>query len=69
MTFTKNAPTTMSRPARKFTRVPPELSLTVGRDGNYHDLGLSMGRSFRVGWGPGGTIAHIGTLCGVSQRR
>lgn len=26
------------------------------------DAGLLMGQSFRVGWGPGGTLAHVGSF-------
>lgn len=36
----------------------------MGHEASYVDSGLSMGRSFRVGWGPGGTLAHSGSLSG-----
>ncbi|KZT33716.1 hypothetical protein SISSUDRAFT_1122717 [Sistotremastrum suecicum HHB10207 ss-3] len=52
------------RPARKYAKVTPQVSLTAGHEGSLVDLGLSMSRSFRVSWGPGGTLAHFGTICG-----
>lgn len=36
----------------------------TGNEDAIVDAGLSMGRSFRVGWGPGGTIVHLGSICG-----
>ncbi|XP_019852669.1 PREDICTED: nuclear pore complex protein Nup98-Nup96 isoform X2 [Amphimedon queenslandica] len=30
--------------------------------GYHRDAGASLGRSFRVGWGPGWTLAHVGQL-------
>ncbi|GAB2302371.1 hypothetical protein Dimus_036385 [Dionaea muscipula] len=33
---------------------------------NIVDAALFMGRSFRVGWGPGGFLVHAGTLVGCS---
>ena len=32
------------------------------------DQGLYLGRSFRVGWGPGGTLVHLGELCGPGSK-
>ncbi|CDO77082.1 hypothetical protein BN946_scf184473.g26 [Trametes cinnabarina] len=52
------------RPSRKYARVDSSASVFVGREGAYIDAGLSLGRSFRVGWGPGGTLVHLGELCG-----
>lgn len=38
-----------------------------GMEGYVIDAGLALGRSFRVGWGPGGTLVHLGSLCGPSS--
>ena len=35
-----------------------------GKENLYRDAGLAFGRSFRVGWGPGGTLVHLGQICG-----
>ena len=48
------------RPTRKFTRVLGAQSVSTGHEGLYVDAGLAFGRSFRVSWGPGGQLAHIG---------
>ncbi|SGY85171.1 BQ5605_C009g05743 [Microbotryum silenes-dioicae] len=48
------------RPYRKYTRVPLDRSITKGKEGNLVDLGLALGRSFRVGWSPTGQIFHLG---------
>ncbi|SCZ98321.1 BZ3500_MvSof-1268-A1-R1_Chr3-2g06294 [Microbotryum saponariae] len=48
------------RPYRKYTRVPLDRSITKGKEGNLVDLGLALGRSFRVGWSPTGQIVHLG---------
>lgn len=55
------------RPSRKYARVESSASAFVGREGAYVDAGLASGRSFRVGWGPGGVLAHLGDLCGPSS--
>ncbi|RDX47214.1 hypothetical protein OH76DRAFT_1354468 [Lentinus brumalis] len=52
------------RPSRKYARVESSASAFVGRESAYVDAGLALGRSFRVGWGPGGTLVHLGQLCG-----
>lgn len=41
----------------------PEYSKSemYNKQGLIRDAALYMGRSFRVGWGPGWTIAHCGT--------
>ncbi|KAI9069844.1 hypothetical protein FKP32DRAFT_1586561 [Trametes sanguinea] len=52
------------RPSRKYARVDSSASAFAGREGAYIDAGLALGRSFRVGWGPGGTLVHLGELCG-----
>ncbi|KAI0696840.1 nuclear protein 96-domain-containing protein [Cytidiella melzeri] len=51
------------RPSRKYARVESSASAVAGHEGALIDCGLSFGRSFRVGWGPGGTLAHLGSLC------
>ncbi|KAM9846701.1 nuclear pore complex protein Nup98-Nup96 isoform 2-T2 [Aulostomus maculatus] len=40
--------------------VPLKESVTQGKEGLLMDAGLFVGRSFRVGWGPGWTLAHCG---------
>ncbi|EJF57390.1 hypothetical protein DICSQDRAFT_157411 [Dichomitus squalens LYAD-421 SS1] len=55
------------RPSRKYARVESSASAFVGREGAYVDAGLALGRSFRVGWGPGGLLLHLGELCGPSS--
>ncbi|RPD56020.1 hypothetical protein L227DRAFT_509201 [Lentinus tigrinus ALCF2SS1-6] len=52
------------RPSRKYARVESSASAFVGRENAYVDAGLALGRSFRVGWGPGGRLVHLGELCG-----
>ncbi|ORY52187.1 nuclear protein 96-domain-containing protein [Leucosporidium creatinivorum] len=49
------------RPYRTYTRVPLSSSITNSKEGNLVDLGLALGRSFRVGWGPKGEIVKLGT--------
>ncbi|KAH7910133.1 nuclear protein 96-domain-containing protein [Hygrophoropsis aurantiaca] len=56
------------RPSRKYARVESSASVIAGTEGALVDAGLALGRSFRVGWGPGGTIAYMGTLCGPSEQ-
>lgn len=51
------------RPSRKYARVDQSDSAVNGNDGAVVDAGLAFGRSFRVGWGPGGTLVHLGALC------
>ncbi|EPQ60401.1 hypothetical protein GLOTRDRAFT_135098 [Gloeophyllum trabeum ATCC 11539] len=51
------------RPVRKFTRISTSESTVLGKESLRADAGLALGRSFRVGWGPGGKLAHVGTLC------
>jgi hypothetical protein len=36
-------------------------SLTHGKEAEVIDAGLFLGRSFRVGWGPGGVLFHSGS--------
>ena len=51
------------RPTRKYARVESSASSVTGTEGAFVDAGLAFGRSFRVGWGPGGTLVHLGALC------
>lgn len=55
------------RPTRKYARVESSASAVNGMEGYVIDAGLALGRSFRVGWGPGGTLVHLGSLCGPSS--
>lgn len=55
------------RPSRKYARVDIKSSIVNGTEGAYIDAGLSMGRSFRVGWAPGGQLVHLGSLCGPAS--
>jgi hypothetical protein len=67
----------ISRPAfapifdGKYTEaiIPLTKSVVTGQEGSHADAGLALGRSFRVGWGPGGTIVHLGTLCGPTEAK
>ncbi|TEB34188.1 hypothetical protein FA13DRAFT_1729669 [Coprinellus micaceus] len=54
------------RPSRKYARVDVASSISKDKEGAYVDAGLAFGRSFRVGWGPGGKLAHSGAICGLS---
>ncbi|KAJ6591833.1 nuclear protein 96-domain-containing protein [Mycena vulgaris] len=54
------------RPSRKYARVESSQSAVIGHEAALVDAGLAFGRSFRVGWGPGGTLVHPGTLCAPS---
>ncbi|KAJ7460571.1 nuclear protein 96-domain-containing protein [Mycena latifolia] len=54
------------RPSRKYARVESSESAVTGNEAALVDAGLAFGRSFRVGWGPGGTLVHPGTLCAPS---
>ncbi|XP_059349467.1 nuclear pore complex protein Nup98-Nup96 isoform X6 [Ammospiza nelsoni] len=48
--------------------VPLERSITYGKGKLLMDMGLFMGRSFRVGWGPNWTLANCGDqLSGSSE--
>ncbi|KAF9055178.1 hypothetical protein BDZ89DRAFT_1055784 [Hymenopellis radicata] len=55
-------------PSRKYARVSTTSSVFKGHDEVSVDAGLSFGRSFRVGWGPGGIIAHLGALTAPSNK-
>ncbi|KIJ61588.1 hypothetical protein HYDPIDRAFT_42554 [Hydnomerulius pinastri MD-312] len=56
------------RPSRKFARVETSASAVAGNEDALVDAGLALGRSFRVGWGPNGTLVHLGQLCGPSSQ-
>ncbi|RKP25440.1 nuclear protein 96-domain-containing protein [Syncephalis pseudoplumigaleata] len=57
-----------SRPStRKYARVRYDKSMTFARTDCLVDAGLSMGRSFRVGWGPGGLLVHGGQLVSMTS--
>lgn len=47
-------------PQHEASSVPLSSSLMAGLHNCMADMGAFMGRSFRVGWGPGWTLAHIG---------
>ena len=53
----------------QFGLVPKEESLVEGREHLVGDSGLVMGRSFRVGWGPGFVLVHSGTPLGAPGRK
>ncbi|KAG2041250.1 nuclear protein 96-domain-containing protein [Suillus americanus] len=56
------------RPSRKYARVEISASTVAGCEDGLVDAGLAFGRSFRVGWGPGGTLVHLGRLCAPSSQ-
>jgi len=43
-------------------------SVVRNQEGSAADAGLALGRSFRVGWGPGGQLVHLGNLCGPGTK-
>ncbi|XP_010143933.1 PREDICTED: nuclear pore complex protein Nup98-Nup96, partial [Buceros rhinoceros silvestris] len=47
--------------------VPLEQSITHGKGKLLMDMGLFMGRSFRVGWGPNWTLVHCGDRLSASS--
>ncbi|TFY59543.1 hypothetical protein EVG20_g7759 [Dentipellis fragilis] len=61
--FAHDLEPTPYRPSRKYARVQGSASAVKGSEGVFVDAGLAMGRSFRVGWGPAGTLVHLGELC------
>lgn len=54
-------PPLIARP-RKITRIELDKSVVENAHSIVLDAGLSMGRSFRAGWGPDGTVAHCGRV-------
>ncbi len=57
------------RPSRKYARVESSASIVNGVEEALVDAGLAFGRSFRVGWGPSGTLVHLGQLCSPSSTK
>ncbi|KAJ1020735.1 hypothetical protein NDA16_004127 [Ustilago loliicola] len=57
----------VQQPAKKLRKVDVAQSDAVAADGETLDAGLSLGRSFRVGWGPDGTLVHNGKIVGSSR--
>lgn len=55
------------RPSRKYARVAVTSSIAQGKEGEFLDAGLALGRSFRSGWGPGGALVHLGSIGGLSS--
>jgi nuclear pore complex protein Nup98-Nup96 len=53
---------TASRTYQKYGKVDLASSTTAGKEGNYLDSGLMLGRSFRVGWSQDGRVINLGTL-------
>lgn len=51
--------------ANKFTKIDLQDSIVKGHEGVPLDASLAFGRSFRVGWGPGGMLVHNGRVQGV----
>lgn len=47
------------RPYTLYSPTPLASSITKGHEGNLIDLGLSLGRSFRVGHGPRGEVVRL----------
>ncbi|XP_050720849.1 nuclear pore complex protein Nup98-Nup96-like isoform X5 [Eriocheir sinensis] len=54
-------------PQHRTTQVPLADSLLSGAHRCLADMGAFMGRTFRVGWGPGWTLAHVGPGLAVEQ--
>lgn len=46
-------------PPRKYVRVTAPASATASQEGAYIDTGLRLGKSSRVGWGPGDKMSRI----------
>ncbi|KAG8988968.1 hypothetical protein FRB90_002464, partial [Tulasnella sp. 427] len=54
-------------PLRELKLGEYKSSVAFGTESSFVDAGLSLARSFRVGWGPNGLLAHCGKLCGLSE--
>ncbi|XP_015778613.1 PREDICTED: nuclear pore complex protein Nup98-Nup96-like, partial [Acropora digitifera] len=52
----------------QFGLVPKEDSLVNHKENLVGDVGLMMGRSFRVGWGPGFVLVHCGAPLGSHKK-
>ncbi|KAF7309606.1 SNF2 family helicase [Mycena indigotica] len=61
--FAQDVDPPIYKPTRKYARVDRAESAVVGGEAAMVDAGLAFGRSFRVGWGPCGLLAHPGTIC------
>lgn len=53
----------------QFGLVSKKDSLVNGKENLIADAGLMMGRSFRVGWGPGFVLVHSGTPLGKQKTK
>lgn len=57
-----SVPSLFNAPRHQMDRIVPlRESIVCGCTGLYSDMGVAMGRSFRVGWGPNWTLAHTGS--------
>lgn len=54
-------------PQHQTAQIPLANSLLHGIQNCVADMGAFMGRSFRVGWGPGWTLAHTGPTLALDQ--
>lgn len=54
---------------KQFGLVPKEDSLVNSKENLVGDAGLMLGRSFRVGWGPGFVLVHSGTPLGKQHKQ
>lgn len=57
----------VQQPAKRLRKTDVARSAVVAADGETLDAGLSLGRSFRVGWGPDGTLVHNGRIVGANM--
>ena len=55
------------RQLRKYARVELNQSYTKGKEANLVDVGLALGRSFRIGLGGQGQVVHLGALYGTPK--
>jgi nuclear pore complex protein Nup98-Nup96 len=55
--------------AKQRDLVPKYESITNGKEDHLADFGLVMGRSFRVGWGPGFVLVHSGSPLGKKSSK
>ncbi len=59
---------TASRPPIDFTRIRMSDSVMMGSEATYADAGLSMGKSFRVGWGVNSQVVLNGSLAAPAEK-
>ncbi|TKY86404.1 hypothetical protein EX895_004553 [Sporisorium graminicola] len=57
------------QPAKKLRKLDVAQSEAVAADDEILDAGLSLGRSFRVGWGPDGVLVHNGRIVSGSATK